>query len=419
MAVTHEVCEKEIWYRLYFLAKSKKDMNFFNLMLSSFKKLNMRLFIFIICLISFSCSESKENQTIRFSTDQISLSLSEPIPVNPWYVQHIEADSGEFVFLYNHFLDKFQFLNLFSGKIALEISFQREGEHGVTGLKLGTVIGLDSIWFTTGPPGIGLMNFNGEVHQRKRVEDDIIPLTSITSDFDRRLHRYGNKIFGAQPLFMDHHRMNKNDIKKQRLVYSYDFETGDVVWYDVFYGDNYWEQGKKPSGFSWTERKGKLYISPFHDHEIQVFDMKSEKVSDIKIIKSNYVNQFYYVNEIPPPGTALRNRFAGDRYGTLLYDKHRDVFFRLFWPSFDPDIIDESYNHDDLELSRPYMGVMVLDGDLNVLGEHIFDEFEVFSHWNHFVGKQGLYLSMNNVFNPEYNEDKLRYLIFTPELENR
>jgi hypothetical protein len=85
--------------------------------------------------------------------------------------------------------------------------------------------------------------------------------------------------------------------------------------------------------------------------------------------------------------------------------------------SFVLDLIDESYNHDDLELSRPYMGVMVLDGDLNVLGEHIFAQFEVFSQWNHFVGENGLYLSMNKVFNPEYNEDELRYLIFTPELD--
>jgi len=59
---------------------------------------------------------------------------------------------------------------------------------------------------------------------------------------------------------------------------------------------------------------------------------------------------------------------------------------------------------------------MVLDSELNIIGEHIFDKFQVYSTNNHFVGEKGLYISANNPFNPEYDEDMLRYLIFTPEL---
>jgi len=376
----------------------------------------MRLFSFLIPVILFSCTKTEENQAIRFKMDHISLSLSETVPVNPWYVQLIESDSGEYVFLYNHFKSQFQFLDLNSGSIAYEIRIQTEGDHGIRGLNMGSILGEDSLWFTNRPSGLGLLNFSGEVMLRKPIVDESQAGILVDSNFDRRLYKHKNKIFGNQALFMDHHRMDKNSIKTQRLVFSYDIKVDSVAWYNVFYKDSYWEDGKKPSGFSWTERNGKLYIAPYHDHEVQVFDLEAETVVDSREVKSNYVNKFNFVNELPPPGEGLKNRFASDRYSTILYDKYRDIFYRLFLPSFDPGELDKAYNPMDLEISRPVIGIMVLDSELKVIGELLIEDFQIFSSHNHFVGKKGLYLSNNNLFNAAYNEDEMRYLILTPEL---
>ena len=376
----------------------------------------MRIFFPLLILLATGCKGSVEEKALDYKTSLLEIKLLETTPVNPWYTQLIASDSGEYLFLLNHFEDKFQFLELPSGKIAHEIAIQREGEHGVSGFNAGTVTSWDSLWVTNRPPNLVLTNFNGEVSKRIPIIDDQIPLTTIKSNFDRRIHQYGNKIFGSQPLFMDHHGMNKDAIQKQRLVFSLDINTGDVKWYDVFYREDYWDNGKKPSGYSWTEKEGKLYIAPWHDHEIQVFDMASGTVTNRKEVKSFHVNKFNYVNEIPPIEKAWLDRFSSDRYENFLYDKYRDVFYRIFLPSFDPENLEEEYNHRELEFSRPYSGVMVLDSELNIIGEHIFDKFQVYSLNNHFVGEKGLYISANNPFNPEYNEDMLRYLIFTPEL---
>ena len=376
----------------------------------------MRLFFLLLILLATGCNDSVKEKTIDFKASLLEIKLLETTPVNPRYTQLIASDSGEYLLLLNDFKDKFQFLELPSGKIAHEITIQREGEHGVSGFDAGTVTGWDSLWVAMGPPGLALINFNGEVLNRVSIIDDQIPLTSIRSNFDRRFHQFGSKIFGAQPLFMDHHGMNKDAIQKQRLVFSLDINTGDVEWYDVFYREDYWDNGKKPSGYSWTEKDGKLYIAPWHDHEIQVFDMASETIVQRKEVKSNHVNKPDYVNEILPMEKALANSFSSDRYKSLLYDKYRNVFYRFFLPSFDPENLEEEYNHLDLEFSRPYSGVMVLDSELNIIGEHIFDKFQVYSLNNHFVGEKGLYISANNPFNPKYNEDMLRYLIFTLEL---
>jgi len=378
----------------------------------------MRIFCLLLLMITTGCKDAVEEKTLDFKTSLFEIKLLETMPVNPRYTQLIASDSGEYLLLLNDYKDKFQFLEFPSGKIAHEIPIQREGANGISGFDAGTITKRDSLWVTNRPPSLVLTNFKGEVLKRVNIVDDQIPLTSLRSNFDRRFHQFGSKIFGAQPLFMDHFGMNKEGIQKQRLVFSLDINTGDLKWYDVFYREDYWDKGKKPSGFSWTEKDGKLYIAPWHDHEIQVFDMASGTIIQRKEVKSFHVNKFNLVNEFPPLEKALSDLFSSDRYENFLYDKYRDVFYRIFLPSFDPEKLEEEYNQRDLEFSRPYSGVMVLDSELNIIGEHIFDKFQIYSLNNHFVGEKGLYLSVNNPFNPEYDEEMFRYLIFTPELED-
>jgi len=112
----------------------------------------MRIFCLLLLLIATGCKDSIEEKTLDFKTSLFEIKLLETIPVNPWYTQLISSDSGEYLFLLNHFEDKFQFLELPSGKIAQEISIQREGEHGISGFNAGTVTSWDSLWITNRPP---------------------------------------------------------------------------------------------------------------------------------------------------------------------------------------------------------------------------------------------------------------------------
>ena len=140
--------------------------------------------------------------------------------------------------------------------------------------------------------------------------------------------------------------------------------------------------------------------------------MEQEKVTNKVKVKSDYINSLHYVNELPRTHEeALINRLSHDIYGIVLYDKYRDCFYRFFYPGYTDD---EEYPIDKLWMlrnSRPFIGVMVLDKDLNILGEHIFDKFQVHTSSNVFVGEEGLYLSLNNKNSPDYDEDHLRYMV--------
>ncbi len=368
--------------------------------------------LLVLILSIMACNTPREKQEIGINKEFLSFPTPELMPVNS-QVQMIESDSGNYLLSYNYFNKTYQFLEFPSGILRYEIPLQFEGPNSVRGFAGGTVASLDSFWLLTQPPAISLMDFGGEVFLKKKIENSLLSIAFIDTAQDKPLFQYGSKIFGAQPLFMGHHDISKTDIKKHQLLYSYDFIKDTVQWYDVFYPDDFWDQGKKISGFSWAQREEKIYMAPFHDHEVQVFDMCSGKVVEKKQVKSDQVNQFHFLNEIPGSRTeGLLSRIAYDRYGPLIYDKYRDVFYRIFLPAvkLEKDYSDEELN--TLNYNRPFAGVTVLDKDLNILTEYMFDEHEVVTEYNFFVGEKGLYLSMNNLLHPDYNEDEFRYLVF-------
>jgi hypothetical protein len=332
---------------------------------------------------------------------------------NPSIVQLIESDSGTYLFLYNHLVNKFQFLDFTEGNVIREVSLEIDGPNGVQGLSGGTLTGNDSIWITFSTPAIGLINFKGELLLKRKIQNDITPITFLTSDLQRPLFQEKHEIYGTQPYFMNHHGMHPSDIDKHQLLYSYDFEKDEINWYNVSYPNDYWRNGKKMSDFSWTKRENKLYIAPIYDHEIQVFNLETEKIIEKTQVKSPHINRFNYVNELPSGiNQGMINRLTYDKYANLIFDPYRDIFYRFFHPGFD---LAEEKPAEELRMlnwSRPAMGVLILDKELNVLGEHLFDKNEVYTFSNYFVGKEGLYLSVNNHFRKDFNEDAFRYVLY-------
>jgi len=59
------------------------------------------------------------------------------------------------------------------------------------------------------------------------------------------------------------------------------------------------------------------------------------------------------------------------------------------------------------------VGIMVLDKDLNVLSEHVFDNWEV--HTQYLVGKKGLYVSTNNMYRDDFSDDYASYQLMVLE----
>jgi hypothetical protein len=342
------------------------------------------------------------------SLDEIVLPARDCTMVNPSNTWFIESDSGNYLYAYNHVEKNLHFIDFSDGSVASKVPLAYEGPNSVRGAMGFSLIGRDSIALTFVPPAIALINFKGEIIWKKEITDEYLDLTTLITTSYKPVLKIGNKLFGPQPFFMDHLGMAKSDILKQRLVFSLNFDSGEISWHDVFYNKNYWDQGKKPSDYSWDQRGKYIYIAPVYDHEVIIFDTHTMEVVDRKEVESQYIKNFRYANEILDLETSLKMRLSHDMYGPIIYDRYRDLFYRFFTPGYEPE---DELSFEELRplgWSRPYSGVMVLDSSLNVIGEHLFDKFEIHPA-SMFVGEKGLYLSMNNENHPEFDENHFRY----------
>jgi len=250
-------------------------------------------FVVVYLLLFWSCEPRQQNSTIEIKVlKEVKIEPDVIITPNPAYVRLVESDTGQFLFYLNHISEQLQFLNLESGSLAKEVELQFDGPNSMRNYTGIAALQKDRVWLTFSPPAIGTLSFEGVIQFKRRLSQGDVEHAYVGSNFHQELYLYEDKVFGMQPLFMDHHGMKKEDIQKHSLVYSYDMRSDQIKWYDVYYAKDYWDRGKKLSDFSWVRRGDKLYIAPWYDHEIQVFDMKKEQVSVKVEAKSNHINSF-------------------------------------------------------------------------------------------------------------------------------
>jgi hypothetical protein len=350
--------------------------------------------------------------------DDIVLKVRDCTHVNPASVRLVEADSGTYLFFYNHVEKNLHFIDFTDGKVALKVPLSYDGPNSVQSARGYSLMGVDSIWVTFTPPSIGLINFNGEIMIKDAIPNDHIEVMTIVTTSSKPILRSNNEIFGPQPFFMDHRGMKEADIMKHHLLFSFNLDSSKITWHDVFYRSDYWRHGKRPSDYSWEQQGDSIYIAPLYDHEIIIFNTITKTVINRKEVKSNYINNFLLANEPAPNFQAgLEMKLGHDLYGQLIYDKYRDLFYRIFMPGYDFDGEMSFEEMRPMERSRPLGGILVFDKDLKILGEHLFDKFQIHPNSNMFVGEKGLYLSLNNENNPDFDEDHFRYMVVEFNIE--
>lgn len=97
-------------------------------------------------------------------------------------------------------------------------------------------------------------------------------------------------------------------------------------------------------------------------------------------------------------------------YTHVLYDKYRKVYYRFVELPYE-------LQNDESPLEEPKgreFSVIVFDKDFQIIGETKFPGNKYFYKMN-FVGRDGLYISENNLANPEFDEDKLVFACFKLE----
>lgn len=155
--------------------------------------------------------------------------------------------------------------------------------------------------------------------------------------------------------------------------------------------------------------------------DVAVSFYKSDSIyvsSDFEHVKAYEARSHYFPHLYPKPydgrkdlDTRLRRESLEPKYHNLLYDKYRNVFYRFAlhpyeWPKEHSPISDNDTGRE--------FSIIILNEKYEIIGETFFPG-HTYNYHLYFVGKKGLYLSLNNLDNPIFNEDELKFQCFTLE----
>ena len=139
----------------------------------------------------------------------------------------------------------------------------------------------------------------------------------------------------------------------------------------------------------------KIYkVNPYTAH-VETYPVKSRNLSRLK---------FY---RIPNDFTSvLKKTCETARYGHILYDKYRRVYYRFVYPETE---LEDNLNYlSILHSGKKEFSIMILDEAFNVLGETKFPSFSYVPHIG-FINEDGLYLSVSHFMRDDYSDDWLRF----------
>ena len=106
---------------------------------------------------------------------------------------------------------------------------------------------------------------------------------------------------------------------------------------------------------------------------------------------------------------ALTRYSEEPKYSHIMYDKYRNIYYRFV--EMPCELADNETPYDESAPKAREFSVIILNDKFEIIGETKFPGNKYFYKMS-FVGKDGLYISENNLANPEFDENKLVFACF-------
>ena len=205
--------------------------------------------------------------------------------------------------------------------------------------------------------------------------------------------------------------MKREDWPKTHMFASLDLRTGKVKWVPIFYPPIFKEEYENIDGgygfsYDYNYKENRLICGFFGYDSLMVTD-------DLKHIRWYNAKSRYLKSMKPKLGNAMAGinsiiEFCETpKYWHIMYDKYRDVYYRFAEMPYKLAPNESPY---DAPKGKEF-SVIVLNEDFEIIGETKFPGKKYFYKMS-FVGRDGLYISENNLENPQFDENKLVFTCF-------
>ena len=385
-------------------------------------------FCFLALLFIVSCNKKQsvafDNKVSLVGNDTLVFSLDDSTYYNSKAIFQFEDNEKEYLFFQNDrnrgkprlLLFDIERRNLFK-----TIPLYQEGPNGIAVISGGWLLDMNHFLITTRSPYCYMVDDAGTIIKKIKIWNyDAKAKGKMFENYCTSIfYSYYSSpaIIRDSLLFFDQAGVGyprKPDEWRNISMFAYaNLNTGEMAKTELKY----------PSIFSEEEEFAvKSYDPEFSyaytgkDVAMSFYQYDSIFVSsDFKHLRAYNAKSRYFPNIRPQLYNAykdllvwLQEEYLKPHYHHLLYDKYRDVFYRFA-------LMPYQFTKGKLptgEASGQEFSIIVLNNNYEIIGETRFPG-NTYHYRMCFVGKKGLYLSLNNQENPCFDEDKLMFRCFT------
>lgn len=382
--------------------------------------MNKLLLLIVVFLIS--CSKQTEDLAVLSGCDQrISLEIPDDVRIPYTSVFSFSDDGKQYLSFENHRENEIVIYDIESSQMVKRIRFETEGNNAIMGGFGGYYIVdmnhifIPSLYMST----ICVTDTTSVIKQQinyQSTKNGLI-LVPFLPSYASQMNFIGNNLYIPQTLNRTLKEKVISDSPVRAVVdtISKEVKSLPMKFPPLMTDKDLGTVAAVNCDYSSCYDGTNFVYSFFFDENVYITSPEHE-IIDKKIAKSKYIDN---IEKFSPRESNMQKiiklQCEHAAYGHIMFDKYREVYYRFVYPSTSTD----DYKGDYVDLfrsGRKVFSVMILDKQLNVIGETLFPEY-TFNPKLSFILEDGLYISLNHINNPEYSDDLFQFQKF--ELEHR
>ena len=378
-------------------------------------------------IILFSCQNLPKESTATYDIDLVETKkITLPVDENTYYMSRsifqFEEDGREFLHFQNTEKRQYEIViyDIDSSKIEKRIPMHKEGPNGVPVVMASKPIAGSNhtLLFQSNAGRITSFDQAGKVVRNYSIKSPEGRFMAFLpcSYFFTSPYIKDSVLFVAPKIGKPN--MKKEDWPQTPMFFMLDLKTGDIDFAPINYPSIFKKDVKRLAdggsfSYDFNSEESRLVCS-FVDYD------------SLMVVDSDYVVKWFngksrYIEIKEPRLIEVGEGLDGiikmseqGHYFHVMYDKYRDVYYRFAEMPY--ELKSNESPLDDPQ--RREFSVIIFDKDFRIIGETKFPGNKYYIRMS-FVGRDGLYISENNLANPEFDEDKLVFACFKLEKLNK
>ena len=368
--------------------------------------------LLLFCLLS-SCKREKgepqDNYTLEATENIKSFPLDSDVKYDASYLYTFEENGKRYLSFLNYRTTQLLFYDFDTAKFLFKVTLDKEGSNGVV-MPTGYYIKDFNNMYISSSAYFGLI----KVDTAKTIVQKIPYRKTdsgykIISSYNASSHPYLPPVFIGDKMYITQQN-NERFCPAEKTPISVVIDTVQKKYTSLPLTFSILTEKQKESNgddFSRTY-DGKNFIYSFYvDEDILVTSIDHAEVKRIKA-KSKYINTPDEKLDFESESAPIKVLTLA-RYGDLIYDPYREVYYRFAYPKTE---LEDNVNWWGKAIyGRKKFSVIILDKDFQIIGETLFPE-AIYNPYASFVSKEGLYISRDYQMNYDQSEDFMTFELF-------